>query len=1444
MTFAIKEEPLSSPFMNIDDNHDIRNPLRNIPGNIGNEGVVGDDENRDILDEFLDQRVYDTPEADMQLPLHKFENCASKHHQHQHHQHQHHQHQHQHQRSQNEDEDENLLSSLYALTSNGNTTINNYPDHNQSQQQNMDTSLDDAINDFDNQFQDIFTTQRDSSLNSEGVSPGDADYVYRDIPRDSNVSQLGANLNEQQSQQSQHGQTQFPTPINNPAFANSLGNSSHMVSALPPTSIPLTVYESIREELAKLKFGSHRINAVPKSISVPDPSYLDFSPEAMDKLPYKLTLDGLPCYSRVETQIKCKITLSPSPSESHLLHISQDLISKNKFCLATPVQSLDPLLKENLLYLDAYVLSSDLRKSCHICSRCIKREQKRASRGKAASTKSNSTNANKTADSGGDTEGANLDNQTDSKTPIKNNSSAWSDESMIKKAIIFNCKEIVSFPPPSGIPNEAFKSLELSARIICYCRHHKEQAGFKILVVIKNNKGDVVAKQISSPIMIMDRKKNIPLTRDSIPNSVASSSVNLKELGRGPENGLGQLSGSINGTGNDSVNGDGEATYKKKKLSASESDHDIKFDVSGDPHQLTPNSIDESNSDFHTNTDLESTNGLGMGLGNGNGHGTGIGNSNGTGNSHVRGLKRKKLSVDDPFNHPSNPMYNGSVNGHSPMSNSDTNTSANFNFLKQQPSSMSFQGMSPMALGSHCPPAPHLIQPNFQQSMSLPQQQQQQSPSQSQHLSQQQQMEQLRLPSIQRIIPAHGPVRGGIEITLLGFNFRPGLSVKFGAHRALATHCWSETTIVTYLPPAQQPGQVLVTFESDEIPILQPQQQSQIFTYTDDTDRQLIELALQIVGLKMNGKLEDAKNIARRIVGTDTKSGNGSTSTTPVESSNTPPTNTSGNANVHAYAWFDAAHRSLKKLTTSGLSTQIILVKLLSLVDMPNCPIVIPNWQLANKEGQTLLHLATMKNYAKLIKFLVTHGCKIDVKDNHGITPLFLASMNGNRSLMEFYIGYCKSNWNLKLSNNLYLKDYCDLNVIDMFSTLERETGSAREITDEEEIDEQGVVRRTMSFDSIDSVLEHNYGRHISTMVSYDEVTTPTLPSQAPSPSPTTHQQQQEQIGTSSPPNIPADDSNGKNYMDDRNYISDFADSEFDSEDDFDEDDADYCDDEYSENDDNNDDDDDDDDYGDDVNERKGENYDRGENIATAGSMIALAHGSMTPASIASVSSVATSSASTIRQVEENQVDNSVSNVATSAPSSPGIWQKVKNVFYKEEDSDSLPNYVDLYPSGPSSSSGAKPKSAIEQTLNQSQSITASQVTQVKDDLQESQRSSALPIVQESTLVEQDHDLDAGAASDSSEDMVISYINHPRKSVEHDKMLVFFWIPMLVMIVALFFMVNVMGYRIKQIDQIQSTMRDVLGNIMLGGNERIGRVFATKAAAVAASATGVLTGRG
>ncbi|CAN3364569.1 protein Spt23p [Diutina catenulata] len=933
-------------------------------------------------------------------------------------------------------------------------------------------------------------------------------------------------------------ETDPPAPANGSAPSNS-------------QAMPLYDYEYIRDELTKLKFGNPHMNPCPVSVDVPDPSYIDFSPATMAKLPYKLTLSHLPSYSRVETQIKLRFALSPPPPQM-LLRLPQDLISKNKFCLGSPVESLNPKLRQSMLFLDAYVLTADLKNSCNICSRCIKREQKRASRRKVGTSH--------------DEDGANAEA-----------SSSWANEQMMKKALIFNCKEVMSFPPPNGLETDADKSLELSARIICYCRHHKETKGFKLLFVVHDANGNVVAKELSSPIMIMDRKKtsgNGGVKTDySMPTSVANSSTNLAAM-------------------SDDVPAPADNSRRPTA--------DTHSSPSDSMHGVSPHSFDESESQ----SELSHLLGLGFG-------------------APDHGRKRKKLSIDDSLNTATNPMANGNF---SPVSNSDTNTSTSHYMSMGKPGS----GLGPM----HLAPTPSQSGP------------------------------QPTLPFIQRIIPAQGPIRGGIEVTLLGFNFRPGLAVKFGANQALATHCWSETTIVTYLPPAAQPGQVLVSFENQQSMMLGGTQQQQIFTYTDDTDRQLIELALQIVGLKMNGKLEDAKNIAKRIVGTE-GSVPGSMANSPT--SQAPP------SQVQQQQWFDSAHRAVEQLVTSRVSTEEILCNFLALVDLPNCPILIPNWSLCNKQGQTALHFAALKGYTRLVKFLVAHGCKADVQDNQGITPLFLASMCGRRDMIDVFLE-CRCNWGLKLSNDRFLKDYCDPNVIDVFNGL----GDPSECFDD-------VLPKRGSVDSLSSMMTMNYGRHVSKMVNEPLPVGQVAPAQH------------------SPP------------------VSDFADSEFES---------------------------DDSDYGsDDANPVR--------------------------------------PATTIAEPEE------------AAPS--GLWQRVKNAFNNEEDVERLPSYDDLFPFG-GNGSEEKPKSSLERMLNDAATSTSA------------------------AAAAHASDEDTGITSDSSEDMVVSYINHPRKTMENDKMLFFFWLPMLMIIVGLFFLGSVMGYRFESIEYLKLAVRNSLGNMMVG-SDRIARVY-------------------
>ena len=72
------------------------------------------------------------------------------------------------------------------------------------------------------------------------------------------------------------------------------------------------------------------------------------------------------------------------------------------------------------------------------------------------------------------------------------------------------------------------------------------------------------------------------------------------------------------------------------------------------------------------------------------------------------------------------------------------------------------------------------------------------------------------------------------------------------------TTFWSSTCLVCILPPSCIPGAVPVSFQQTNSNI--------VFVYRDDSERALLELALQVIGIKLTGKLTDARQIAMNIV--------------------------------------------------------------------------------------------------------------------------------------------------------------------------------------------------------------------------------------------------------------------------------------------------------------------------------------------------------------------------------------------------------------------------------------------------------------------------------------------------------------------------------------------------------------------------------------------------
>lgn len=145
-----------------------------------------------------------------------------------------------------------------------------------------------------------------------------------------------------------------------------------------------------------------------------------------------------------------------------------------------------------------------------------------------------------------------------------------------------------------------------------------------------------------------------------------------------------------------------------------------------------------------------------------------------------------------------------------------------------------------------------------------------------------------------------------------------------------------------------------------------------------------MELALQVVGLKMTGKIEDAKNIALRIVGStgteEPPSGSGSS--------------TSDMMQVASTSFHDIQPLIFLRLGERH-NFEAAIIKFLSLIDvtvekhrgMPPAVAV----SHTTPGGQTLLHLAVFLRFTALSEFLIAHGIDLDVRDRNGYTALHFA---------------------------------------------------------------------------------------------------------------------------------------------------------------------------------------------------------------------------------------------------------------------------------------------------------------------------------------------------------------------------------------------------------------------------------------------------------------------
>ncbi|KAI3327590.1 hypothetical protein HD806DRAFT_519651 [Xylariaceae sp. AK1471] len=761
------------------------------------------------------------------------------------------------------------------------------------------------------------------------------------------------------------------------------------------------------------------------------PALLPLSPSP------RLVIHPMPAKSRVETQIPLKITLHNLPKGIKRVHLPTHTIAKPKLLHKSSSGPTPDMLELTTMLICTSAMSEpgrlerayrraaekphtiDLNSpsdgtedeenmpqnggEVRICSGCIIRERKRASRKKH-------------------------------KKPEEDE--LW-DRYEKDRAIVFNTHEVKDWqtvtpvmadPTGAGLLNgtipEGTVQVDAPMRIACYCRHHGEKSGFQVIITLKDHTGNLVAQGISSSIMITDdHKTHIPAHAGATPTPQTSPrSQSLSQPQHPPQPNPQPLASH-------------EPTISSQPVTTHPAPiHSTRVQPS---LAFRPNSGDTSSLPFsqsHSTTDLQSlatnpaftfpsdppTNisqtasiaatprsfsrqtspASPLGIGNRKRKASMV-------SKIPNGLAMTK--IDTRHSSPSMPLHvqnEPAVNsvGNSPFSPNNTHYPINGDISNQGQQHMLNNVLQSLGAGPVTPnnngadqfmfPTMNNRAMNFEvpanQLLSAPvsaHPSRAPSPSQMrtdlQYLPHSQRAQDVLSgstmppPTILRIIPNEGPKSGGVEITVLGRNFtNDGLEVYFGSHKATTTTFWGETSLVCLLPPAPSAGVVPVTINQPGR--RQAIQQPAIFKYVDDNEEQLIRTALAVLGNKYGGGITDAAEIARSIL---------CRASATSGSSNQAP-NGNGSNNFTNFS------------LESGEAVESGLLQILELIDLDDSP-NRARINLRRSSGQTMLHLACSLGFIRFVAGLLSRGANVNISDEGGFTPLHMAAMNDHPEIVR-----------------------------------------------------------------------------------------------------------------------------------------------------------------------------------------------------------------------------------------------------------------------------------------------------------------------------------------------------------------------------------------------------------------------------------------------------------
>lgn len=789
-------------------------------------------------------------------------------------------------------------------------------------------------------------------------------------------------------------QTQSPVPIPNSQLPQSQGIEQimeHLPQNLPQHLPPAMTQPQIPSPEAMHMMAHGRMaNGVRQDAPKQGPAQTD----------YYLLLPDEPSKSRVETQTQLNVILRPPPPGITKLHLPPETVSKPKL-MDKPKAPLSPHTLEMTVSVvcTSAMQNEELRRMAYeravqkkpgelppdntgdyvsqkgaevrICSGCMIRERKRAARKR-------------------------IKNQVDEEAWLKNEH---------YRIVVFNTNETKAWErtkDPEGPPG---LKVTLPLRIACYCRHHGEKSGFNIIFTLKDYLGNVVAQNMTSPIMVTDDHKTSVGTTSTLP-AVPAPSFPPTSLPVSPGS---HPIGSATGTpGKPNFTTSALDGPSPKGSGARRAPRAIKpgstaTSRAASPSQNGPSAKKRKSSKgalprIPQSLSMTKADGPNQASEQSRASSLDLACSPNDASEHMFGYSGPSPQAQQP---------GAFVNGYAPP----TGDSPLSQFYSNPPSGNPSRVPSPQ-LSQAMVPAFSSVSPSRGPADDMGQQGGNQGFRQGGPMYQNMGQPQLGLnsfmqqgmdgliqshpngmpqpsvdmaaafndmrPKLSKVVPQEGSMSGGYEVTVLGKDLGSGMTIWFGEQKAHYTTFWSTNTVICLVPAANVAGVVSVTVEA---PVTTDNIQqwghdtTTTFRYIDDTEDRLMKLALRLIGSKMNGKDTDVNNVARQVLQTQLQGGSQAL----------------GNgANIFNQAAPGA----------TGEQLEMQLVSCLDFIDNDDSPFEA-DLDVKDSSGQTMLHLAAVQGFRRLVAGLLVRGANPNELDNSRCSPLHLAAMHDRPEIVQ-----------------------------------------------------------------------------------------------------------------------------------------------------------------------------------------------------------------------------------------------------------------------------------------------------------------------------------------------------------------------------------------------------------------------------------------------------------